>query len=159
MLKYQTKESPEKGSQFFIETKSDNVHLLRILKREIEDTDFDDEYLQDNIYQLDIVKITLENQDNFCFNLSKTIKHIFDDFLFRKTNAILYVSVKNSLLKKQLIDRYIEMDTNDEFSSFSYEFEEITIYFFLNRDKTNLVQTLNSISEYMRKEYGVNTAL
>ncbi|CAM3969063.1 hypothetical protein FLCU109888_11600 [Flavobacterium cucumis] len=154
MLQYQPNESPM-GSQFFIKTNTENIHLLRILKREIEQTDFDDEFLQANVYQLDIVNVVAGVKDNFCCNLPKTIKHIFDDFLFRTNNAIIYVSVENEKMKKKLLNRFIEEDNNDEFTFIFYELEDFSLYFFLNREKTNVIEALNAINEYMNKEYGI----
>jgi hypothetical protein len=86
--------------------------------------------------------------------LADTVKHIFDDFLFRKDNAIIYISVDNTKWKSKLIKRYIDQDENDEFFGFSCVLGDVTIYFFMNKDKSNIIQAFNSILSYIRDEYG-----
>jgi arginine repressor len=152
MLHFLPKESRQ-GSQFFIHTLVDNLHFLKLEKKDIEVIDFQNDFLQENIYELEIVKLT-DTEENYCCSLADTVKHIFDDFLFRKDNAIIYISVDNTKWKSKLIKRYIDQDENDEFFGFSCVLGDVTIYFFMNKDKSNIIQAFNSILSYIRDEYG-----
>ena len=154
MLTYQSNESRER-SHFFITTKAESLHLLEFKKLEEEETSFGNEFLQDSVLEMKIVRLS-DKREFFCKQLGDTIKRIFDYILFKYDDLVIYFSVPTDCWKRKLIDRYILDDNNDEFIVYNIAINGITIYFFFNQFKSNGITCLNSINEYFKVEYGVD---
>jgi hypothetical protein len=58
-----------------------------------------------------------------------------------------------------LIDDYIEKDENDDFYYFRIEIDGYLLFFFHNKNKTNGVKVLNSLTEFLREGYGLTLSL
>lgn len=154
MLPYQSNES-RNSSHFFINTKKESLHLLEFKKVEEEEISFGSDYLQDNVLEMKVVRLT-ENREVFCKALGDTIKHIFDTVLFKYDNILIYFSVPNHTWKNRLIERYIYEDNNDDFYVYHISLDGYTIYFFFNQQKSNGIKCLSSINDYFKSEYGVD---
>lgn len=157
MLKYTINESST-SSHFFITTQNESLHLLSFSKVEEEEIDFDDAFLQKNALQMTIARLS-EPREVYCTALSETIKNIFDTLLFKKDDCVIYLSVTTDSCKDQLIQRFIDNDTNDQFTFVDVIVDDITFYFFFNNEKTNIVECISSINNYFKKEYDINLML
>jgi len=155
MLKYSLNES-ENGSHFFINTQLESMYMLSFQKLDAEqDIDFDNDFLQENMMQMTIALLS-EKREHFHVELSKTIKHIFDNMLLKKKNLILYVSVESDKCKNKLIERFINDDNNDDITYLDVNVGDYTMYFFVNRDKTDAFYCIGAIMEYFQSEYGID---
>lgn len=154
MLQYQSNES-RNSSHFFITTKSESLHLLEFKKVSEEENSFSNDFLQENVLEMKIVRLT-EERENFSKSLSLTIKSIFDNILFKYDDLLIYFSVPTACWKKRLIERFIIEDKNDEFYVYHISIDGYTIYFFFNQHKSNGIQCLSSINSFFKNEYGVD---
>lgn len=152
MLQYTSSEGFN-SSHFFITTNSENICLLEFKKLDIESTHFNDDHLQDNVYDMNIVKVS--DLESCCTQLPLTIKHIFDNFLNEKDGAIIRVSVPTEKLKFSLIERLIQEDENIHFMPFKFVVDGVAFFFFINIKKTEPLQTTIALFRYFYDEYGV----
>lgn len=152
MLHYTSNEGLN-SSHFFITTFSENICLLEFKKLDIESTHFNNDHLQDNVYDMNIVKVS--DLENCCTHLPATVKSIFDNFLNSKDGAIIRVSVPIEKLKYSLIERFIEEDKNDHFMPFKFVVDGVAFFFFINIKKTDPLQTTLGLFRYFYDEYGV----
>lgn len=152
MLQYTTNEGLN-SSHFFITTNSDNICLLEFKKLDIESTHFNDDHLQDNVYDMNIVKVS--DLEYHCTDLPITIKYIFDKFLNEKDGAIIRVSVPIDKLKFSTIERLIQEDENDHFMPFKFIVDGVAFFFFINIKKTEPLATTIALFRYFYDEYGV----
>ncbi|MEM6719294.1 MAG: hypothetical protein AAF611_08280 [Bacteroidota bacterium] len=157
MLKYKSNES-KTSSHFFITTDAESIHLLNFSTIEEETMLFDNDYLQENVVEMQIARVSGE-REIFCKSLSNTIKTIFDNLLYKYDDFIVYTSVPVDSLKEKLIHRYIIEDDNDEFFVFRISIYDYTMFFFLNTYKTNLAEAMNGIVEFFKSEYDVDLKL
>jgi hypothetical protein len=154
MLKYSSNES-KKSSHFFINTNSESIHVLSFKSVEEEIMSFNDDFLQENVVEMQIVRVT-DQRETFCTALSVTIKSIFDKLLYKYDDLIIYLSVPHNSCKENLIYKYIVEDTNDEFFVYNVTVDGYTMFFFFNEHKTSSVNCLNSIAHFFKTEYDID---
>lgn len=154
MLPYQSNESKD-SSHFFITTKAESLHLLSFQKIEEEELFFDDDFLQDSVKQMSIARLS-EEREMYCVSLSKTIKSIFDNILFKEDNILIYISIPEGSCKEKLIDRFMNEDQNNEFYGYSVNAGGYVFYFFFNDQKTSSINCLNSIAKYFKNNYNID---
>jgi len=129
--------------------------MLSFTSVEEEEIYFNNEFLQENVLQMTIARIS-EQRETYCTSLALTIKGIFDNQLFKTDNLVIYLSVESDKWKEKLITRYILEDSNDEFCCYSIQIDGYSFYFFFNRDKTNSVECLSSIFKYFKTEFNID---
>lgn len=156
MLQYTSNESLT-SSHFFITTIQDNICILDFKKIDQEDVDFNDDFLQENIMEMVVVKHGIY-PENYCKELAHTIKGLFDEFMNSKDDLIIYVSVEEESLKHKLIRRFVLEDTNDDFYVFSFKAAGNALIFFVNKEKTDVFEAYIRLSNYFEKEYGIEFA-
>lgn len=154
MLKYDSNESP-KSSHFFIRTQKESLYILTFNKKDAEDQDFRDEFLQENVVEMQIAKVTLQNEA-FCKGLAITTKHIFENILFKHDDKIVFLTVPENSLKQKLIDRFIESDDNNEIHFLRFVIDGYILYFFINEEKTSLIPVFAALLTYFKEEYGID---
>jgi hypothetical protein len=153
MLNYTPHESHQ-SSHFFIQTPQSNICILEFKKLDSEIMFFDNDFLQENIFEMVVAKSGIINE-TYCKELAETVKSIFDNFLDTKDDGIVYVCVDENSLKHQLIRRFVNEDSNDHFNYFSFKAEGKVFAFFVNNLKSNLLKSYISLSEYFEKEYNI----
>jgi hypothetical protein len=153
MLQYTSNEGLD-SSHFFITTLADNICILAFKKLEEEEISFNNDLLQNNVMEMMVVKSGIIGE-NFCKELSKTIKVLFDRVLEEKPGLIIYISVDEGSLKHQLIKRYVDNDVNDHFNILSFKAAGKVFVFFLNSQKTNVVKSYVALVNYFEDEYGI----
>ncbi len=153
MLQYTSNEGLI-SSHFFINTLADNICILAFKKLEEEEISFGNEFLQDNIMEMMVAK-SGSIPENFCKELSLTIKVLFDRILEEKKGLVIYISVDEGSLKHQLIRRYVDNDENDHFNVLSFKAAGKVFVFFLNSQKTNIVKSYVALVKYFENEYGI----
>lgn len=154
MLKYTANEGVIR-SHFFITTSLESIYILSFEKLEVEIMDFGDEFLQDNVVEMKVVRVT-DKRENYCISLANTIKSIFDTLLFKYDNKIIYLSIPADSFKHKLIEKFILEDKNDEFHYYEYELNGYVLYFFFNGNKTNPIYTLGTIGDFFRRNYDID---
>jgi hypothetical protein len=153
MLNYKANES-KKSSHFHLNTSKESIYLLLFKNIDEEDQCFEDSYLQENLVEMKIVRVT-QQREYYCTALAYTIKSLFDRLLFKYEDFIIYASVPLGSMKEKLIWRFIEGDENDEFHYFDFKIDGYRWFFFCNETKTNSIYFLNSITSYLKREFGV----
>ncbi len=155
MLHYKEHDGSTSYSRFFIYTKTGSIYYLSFEKKEEEELSFDDSFLQENVFEMTIVKYSRNNESG-SLELVETIKHIFDDILYQKDNAVIYISVDYGSLRHRLIQNIVDKDINPNFHYACFHVGESMFYFFLNENKTSTINVLNSLLIYFKKEYDIN---
>lgn len=146
-----------KSSHFFINSQGENMYALGFSTINQEQLDFNNDFLQENIYEMVIVKLT-DLEEPYCKKVAEDIKKQFDIKLDGEPNTIIYVNVKEGSLKHKLIERYMENDKNDHYTWIKFEVDGNVYLFYLNREKTDDFFTLISLSSFFLDEYGVYTS-
>lgn len=163
MIQYITQESP-RGSRFIYTTLKENIYTLDILKTDVDLFDFNDDFLQENVYELDLTRVTspeeADQKEISCVKLIKSAKRNVINFVMSNRNPIVYISVDSDNSKNRIIQNFINNENNnDDLSYYSFPVENVTLYFFFNKDKVNSFALLKSISEYIFNEYGMQFVL
>lgn len=155
MLHYTTLHESSTSSRFFITTPQVNTCILAFDSLDKEVMCFNNDFLQDNVVEMAVAKGSTI-PENYCKELSLTIKHIFDFKLEKEDKTIIYISIPENSLKHQLMLRFIESDDNDHFSYFFFNVEDKVFCFFFNVKKVNIVKTWISLVTFFKEEYGIN---
>lgn len=154
MLQYQSNES-KNSSHFFITTEKESLHLLEFKKVEEENISFSDTFLQENVQEMQMVRLS-DERESYCKSLCKTAKSIFDNMLFKHDDLIIYLSVPFLSGKDHLIQRIINEDNNDEFFVYDVIVGDYTLYFFFNEHKTSSGRCLKAITNFFKIEYDID---
>jgi hypothetical protein len=156
MLKYSTFSESKTSSRFLIESSFESKYLLLIESKLTDDIDFNNTYLQENVVELTVARMTSQ-RETYSKALMYTIGDIFTKLLHRYEDFIVYISIPKQ--KASTIDNYIEMDKNDDFYYFRIEIDGYVLFFFHNKNKTNGVKVLNSISEFLHESFELTLTL
>jgi len=155
MIKYFCENESQESSRFVLYGSKDSIYMLCFDNKDVEEINFNDDFLQDNIIEMNIVKVT-KNKEACCKDIAATIKTIFDSILFQYSDKIVYISVPTKSAKQKLIKRFINEDKNSNFIYIGFSLGDITFYFFFNDIKTNFFQALESLYNYFKNEYGLD---
>ncbi len=165
MLKYEVLSESKNNSRFLIDTSFETKYLISLLANEVDEFYFEDAYLQKNVVELTLVRVT-EKRESFSKELIETVGHIFADSLHKYEDYILHISLpldgvsdhnpSQTSAKNSLIESYFLNDTNEEFKYFKFKLDGVVLYFFFNKYKTNGFQVLNSLVDYLKRQYGAD---
>lgn len=143
-----------KSSHFFIKSHGENIYALGFSTIDQEQLDFNNDYLQENVFEMVVVKLT-DTKEAYCKQVAQEIKAHFDKMLEGEPDTIIYVNVKEGSPKHKLIERFMENDTNSHFMWIKFEVNGNIYLFYLNNDKTNNFFTVVCLSSFFMDEYGV----
>lgn len=155
MVKYICESESSSYSRFLLYSKTGSIYMLCFDKSEAEEIFYDDDFLQENISEMTIAKVS-KNNDNCCKDVADNIKTVFDSILNKYSNQIIYISISTNSPKEYLIKRFISEDLNSNYYYLSFSFGGLSFYFFFNDKKINIFQALESLIVYFKKEYGAN---
>lgn len=156
MLKYILRESHD-GSLFVITSLKENLFGLHFQKKDIEVRDFDDDYLQDRMVEVALVKFSIEK--SHCIkSVIETCQGIFNQLISGNLkDKILYVTTETDTARSKLVER-IAKNNNDK-SVVRFRIQNLSgqnFYFVFNEEHTSTVEVINSLIIYFKKEYDID---
>lgn len=146
-------ESP-KSSHFFLNTSLENLFILEFQQRDVEEVHYDDDFLQENVVEMSIAKVSF-NEEYCIKTLLPSIKARIDEIL-SVDDAVVSITVFSNQLKHNLISRCLETTTDPNLQFLEYEVNEITFFFLFNEEKTSTIQLYNSLGNYFYKNYQID---
>ena len=150
MLSYTVQES-QNGSLFVVTSAKDNLYALPFQKKDVEEQDFHSDFLQDNIIEVAIAKLTK--------NASTCIRYVCESChaIFLKcirgtySDKVIYLSVKENSPKSDLIERLIQKNNTPNLVHLKVaNVVGQSFYFVFNEEKLSSLEVINYIIAYFK---------
>lgn len=156
MIKYDLKES-QNGSLFVVTSKKGNLYGLSFEKKDIEVQDFDDDFLQENMLEVLMVKFTTNESTQIKY-VVETCHEIFYEVVNGKfKDRIIFLSCENGSPRSKLVERLI---LKKPVKNIVYlrikDVSGQSFYFVFNEEYISTMQVINCLIDYFKKEYDIS---
>lgn len=156
MLRYNLIEG-HNGSLFVITSAKDNLYGLNFTQKDIEELDFDDEFLQDKVLELDIVKLS-KNKSQCIKKVVESCHKIFLDVITGKySDKIIFLTLQDDSARSCLVENLIAQNGN--LGLVHLKIENVigqTFYFIFNENHTSTMEVIIALKEFFANEYDIN---
>lgn len=156
MIKYDLKES-QNGSLFVVTSMKGNLYGLSFEKKDIEVQDFDDDFLQENMLEVLMVKFT-KNDSTHIKYVVETCHEIFCEVIKGKfKDKIVFLSCENESLRAKLVERLILKKPEKHIVYLRIKnVSGQSFYFVFNEEYTSTMEVINCLIDYFKKEYDIS---
>jgi hypothetical protein len=138
-------ESP-KSSHFLLTSGLENLYILEFSTKDIEDMHYDNDFLQDNIVEMSIAKVSYNDEHCLKRVINDVKPHV--DKILNIPNRIISVVVENKGLKHKLVKRLLSENTDTDLQFFDYEVDGVAFFFLFKESKTSTIRLYNSLGQY-----------
>ena len=146
-----------KSDYLFLNTTLENLFILQFEQKDVEAIHYGDDFLQKNVVEMSIVKVSCDAKHCRTPLISQIRDHI--DKILSKDDAVISITVSSNGLKHNLILRCLQTNSNANLQFLEYEVNMITFFFLFNEDKTSMIKLYKCLRKYFYTNYRINWAL
>lgn len=143
-------ESP-KSSHFLLTSGLENLYILEFSCKDIEEMHYNNDFLQDNIVEMSIAKVSYNDEHCLKRVVNEAKTHV--DKILNIPNKIISVVVSNNGLKHNLIKRLLSENKDTDLQYFDYEVDGVAFFFLFKESKTSTITLYNSLGQYFLENF------